>query len=254
MAQYIIGDVQGCYDSLMALLDEISYNEKKDELVFAGDAINRGPKSLDTLRFIAQSNNCKMVLGNHDLHLLAVDYGYRKLEKLDTLQDILQAPDSLNLINYIKQCNFAIVDKQKKNIIVHAGIPPNMSFNTFVEKLEKLESDFHRDSRSVLCRDDDMLNALTRIRFCRKDGRADYNYKGNVADGKACGLLPWFDFLHDSFYDYTIFFGHWAALNACTQQEKIIGLDTGCVWGAYLSAYCVQENKIYSVKAVENGL
>lgn len=256
MAKYIIGDVQGCFDSLMALFDEISFNELNDELIFAGDVINRGPKSLETLRFISRVKNCSVVLGNHDLHLLAIDAGYRSIEDCDSMQDILQAADRQTLIDYLYHCQFAKLDGKNNIIVVHAGIPPKMNLSTFKKQVENLNETLGKNPEMILnnMKKNEFAYAVTSIRFCKQDGEIDYSFKGNVDQGRKKGLTPWFEHLDVSFAECTILFGHWAALNVKTNQKKVIGLDTGCVYGGRLSAYCVDDEKMYSVKAVENGV
>lgn len=269
MASYVIGDVQGCYDELILLLDKIQFNATKDKLIFCGDLVNRGPNSLTVLRLIKSLDKAaKVILGNHDLYLLAIAYGYLPLGKKDTLHDVLEAPDKEDLITWLRKQHF--VYTHKNHIITHAGIPPiwslkkakrlglelefvlqtDMCFQLFMSNLFGNEPNlWHNDLRDVnrwRC----IANYFTRMRLCNKNGRLDFDFKGAIKD-KPSTLDGWFNLPNPKIDSkHTLLFGHWAALNGITNNPRRIALDTGCVWGGKLTAYCIDTKQIYQVDAI----
>jgi len=256
MATYMIGDVQGCFKTLQALLEKIQFDETRDTLWFAGDLVNRGPDSLGVLRFIA-SLRCpyQVVLGNHDIHLLAVYENIRTSGKNDTLEEVLTAPDAKMLMNWLRQKSLVHIDEEKKAIMVHAGVAPHWHLKDLqvnaVMAEEALRSLHYRDALKKIFadRDSDLKQAvdvLTRIRFCFQNGELDF--KNKVKPSSAKELMPWFSLLNETWNEYTIFFGHWAALNGKTDRPNIIALDTGCVWGGKLTAYCWETQQKISVE------
>ena len=263
MNTYIIGDVQGCFDSLQALLRKINFNEKKDRLAFVGDLVNRGPKSLETLRFIVQLKNPLIVLGNHDLHLLAL-YFLRDHFSLipHTLQDVLNAPDCEALIYFLLQQPFLI--EHNNFVMVHAGIPPQWSVATALQhameakkQLQKNPVEFFKHiygNFPAIWHDDlpewdktrYIINAFTRMRFCKQDGTLDLDNKTVTTDAQ---FRPWFEWT--PYPTKNIVFGHWASLQN-RPQAHYFALDTGCVWGGQLTALCVPDFQLICVNACDN--
>ena len=255
MSTYVIGDVQGCYQSLLALLDKLEFNETSDELWFVGDLVNRGPDSLSVLRFI-KNLKCpyKVVLGNHDIHLLAIYAGVRKLKRSDTLRAVLEADDIHEIIDWLRYQPLAYINKEKKLLMVHAGVLPGwdaidvekanarsekaLRSDKYVKALKKIYAKRNRKLKKAVA-------ALTRIRLCDTDGVPDYKYKGTMYGSH--GLVPWFKLLSKELAEYKILFGHWAALMGETKTENVLGLDTGCVWGGSLTAYCLESEQKTSV-------
>ena len=258
MARYAIGDVQGCYDSLMALLDELNFDTEKDQLWFAGDLVNRGPKSLDSLRFIKQLGEskgqpAKVILGNHDLHLLACYYSDKTAKKKDTFSDILNAPDCAELMHWLVSQPLMLWDQQANFVMTHAGIPPiwsvNLAFALSQEVTEKLKSTERRsffenmygnepavwaDDLTGLERLRTITNYFTRMRFIKANGELDFAAKEGLGSAPD-DFAPWFSFPPKN--DARFIFGHWAALSGKTAYgEQFQAIDTACVWGGQLTA------------------
>lgn len=253
MATYAIGDVQGCYDALCCLLDKIDYEPSKDELWFAGDLVNRGPDSLATLRKI-KSLNARIVLGNHDLHLLACFYSSQPKapKKKDTFNDILSAPDCEELLLWLKQQPLMHWDKKRKIVMTHAGLPhiwnTEKAFELSREVQQKLNSDDVADYFDAMYGNDPdvwsegltgvarlrvITNYFTRMRFITELGALDFAAKESIESAPQ-GFRPWFDFSDER--GESILFGHWAALSGETNKSLIHALDTGCVWNGALTA------------------
>ena len=272
MATYAIGDIQGCFDELMNLLEVVNFSDS-DQLWFAGDLVNRGPKSLETLRFIkGLGERAKVVLGNHDLHLLAIYYAKAKFTKSDTLSSVLNASDCKELMHWLKAQPLLHFDAQFNTLMVHAGIPANWSLtqamNLASEVEQSLQSDQHLaffcnmygntpDSWDNSLTGQDRLrcitNMLTRMRFCTAQQQLNLSFKGENGYQPE-GLAPWFDFhakqtTPDNLL--RILFGHWAALMGNTGRDDIIALDTGCVWGEKLTAICLDSRKLYSTPSLK---
>lgn len=254
MALYAIGDIQGCYDALRRLLDKISFDPKHDQLWVAGDLVNRGPESLQTLRYLKSLGaSCTAVLGNHDLHLLAVAAGLRKQKKKDTLEDILDAPDSDELLHWLRHRPVLHHDAHRGITMVHAGIPPIWTLKKAIKRARKLEAalqsdDYEATLHSLFKEDKPRLwdsalsrkkklrltaNYFTRMRFCTEKGLLDFD---NKTGEPHAGFAPWFAFPYSPCYRETIIFGHWAALEGKTGLNHIHAIDTGCVWGKQLTA------------------
>lgn len=261
MATYVIGDVQGCYDQLQHLLDAIAFNQKQDQLWFCGDLVARGPKSLETLRFIkALGSSAITVLGNHDLNLIASFYGHGVIKNSDQLNALQQAPDFAELVHWLQQQPL-LYSPCEQYLLVHAGIPPGWDRATAIQQAQRVSQALQHDAAQLTAamygNEPDSwqhaqsateqlrftINALTRMRFCQLDGRLELKEKGEPGSAH---LKPWFDFW-PSDNSTTIFFGHWAALNGACAHPKAIALDTGCVWGNLLTAYCIQTKQRYSV-------
>lgn len=263
MTSYVIGDVQGCYDELMELLNRIRFSASRDRLIFVGDLVNRGPKSLEVLRFVKSlGKSAKVVLGNHDLYLLARAYRYLPKTKNDTLDDILHAEDKDVLISWLRKQR--LLYQSGDYVITHAGIPPIWS----VKKARKRAKELEFVLRTELCcrlflsnlfgnepnrwrkslqgvnRWRCIANYFTRMRFCSDKGVLDLNSKGRTADSPE-KFKPWFSIQNPKLKPkYTLIFGHWAALQGKTDNTKFIATDTGCIWGGKLTAYCL-DNKTY---------
>lgn len=251
MAVYAIGDIQGCFDELTLLLRRIDFRPEEDILWFAGDLVNRGPKSLATLRLIqGLGEKAIAVLGNHDLHLLAVAAGIRPLKKSDTFQDILEAPDRDELLNWLRGLPFLYQDKDRGYTLIHAGIPPQWTVEEAGKKARELENVLRGSSyiefiRSWYKAQEEesasrskrrliyAANCLTRLRFCDR--------QGNLIDctgppgSQPESYYPWFDVPGRTALTMKIICGHWAALSY-HEGDNVYALDTGCVWGGGLTA------------------
>lgn len=255
MATYAIGDVQGCLEPLQCLLQKIEFNPTKDTLWFAGDLINRGPDSLATLRLLYKlRESIVIVLGNHDLHFIAVYYGLRKRGKNDTLDELLRAPDCPDLIYWLRQQKLVHHDPVLGFTMVHAGIPPQWDLHdalTYSREIEhilqsdKIETFLANMYGNLPSRWDNNLSGLdrsrlitnyfTRMRFCSSDGELELQTKEN-ADAAPAGFSPWFLINKRKMENQKIVFGHWAALEGQSGISHVYALDTGCVWGGSLTA------------------
>jgi len=270
MATYAIGDIQGCFDELQALLQlvEFSYD---DTLWIAGDLVNRGPKSLETLRYLKSlGDQALCVLGNHDLHLLAVYFGSSPRKRSDTLNSILDAPDCEELLSWLRKQKLLVLDSTNQFVMTHAGIPPCWS----IKKTKKRAKEIEKVLDSTLAKEffDHMYgnqpdtwsadlegwerlrlitNYLTRMRFCSAEGKLDFSAKGTL-DSQPDGYRPWFELPRKDISENNIriLFGHWAALEGVTTGENIYALDTGCVWGNKLTALRLDDLKIFSTPAI----
>lgn len=266
MATYVVGDIQGCLKPLLFLMEKVKFDPLKDELWSVGDIVNRGSQSLDTLRFLKSlGGSFQMVLGNHDLHLIAVAYGVRPQKKGDTLGDILTAPDCPELIDWLRKQ--PLIFRQKNHVVVHAGIPHIWSIARAMELAGEVASalggpdpmPFLRDmyGNEPPCWSDQLTgstrlrvitNYLTRMRCCRNDGTLDLLFKG-PANESPKSFLPWFNHYQPSSpKQENIFFGHWAALKSDTYHEKFHALDSGCVWGGQLTFYCTEDMRRITCK------
>lgn len=255
MATYAVGDLQGCLEPLQCLLKQVAFDPAKDRLWLVGDLINRGPQSLETLRFlysIRESLIC--VLGNHDLHLLAVGQNIERLKKADTLREILEAPDCAELLEWVRQQKLMHYDEQRDIALVHAGIPPQWSLRKALKCAAEVEEALHDDNRFALYLDgmygnepvkwDNDLkgaarlrvitNYFTRMRFCTSDGKLDLKGKEGI-DTAPPGYAPWFTHKARKTRGLKIIFGHWAALEGQCNEPGLFALDTGCVWGGAMT-------------------
>ena len=268
MATYVIGDIQGCFDELKALLAVINYQEDTDELWFTGDLVNRGPKSLEVLRFIKAIPRCVTVLGNHDLGLLTLAHTPHHL-KNHTLDEILLAPDCAQLLTWLRQQPLLYAPANSSYVLVHAGIPPQWSLSEAKrlaleveiilkgpDYLNLLETMF--GNVPALWNEDlqgadryrYIINAFTRMRFCDGEGRLELGYKGTITEAPA-DLLPWFTIADRKTRNDKILFGHWAALEGQVTEPNVYALDTGCVWGGSLTALRLEDGQRFSVKCGE---
>lgn len=266
MATYAIGDVQGCLDALQRLLVHIEFHPEKDTLWFTGDLVNRGPQSLATLRFIKElGNKHHVVLGNHDLHLLAVAHGAHTGQEDDTIQEILLAPDRQALLDWLRHLPLMHHDETLGFTMAHAGLAPAWDLakaKALSQEVEHvLQSDHASDffhhmygNRPDLWQDDlqgwerlrCITNYFTRMRFCYADGRLNLRNKGTI-DSHSDELMPWFRVPHRQNAKLNIIFGHWAALAGITHTPRVHALDTGCVWGYTLTAMRLEDEKRFQV-------
>ncbi len=263
MATYAIGDIQGCLISFKKLLHQIGFNPDRDRLWLVGDLVNRGPDSLGVLRLAKDLGPaCVTVLGNHDLHLLAVHAGIASLHKKDTLQPILEAPDCEDLIVWLRHQN--LLHRESSYVMVHAGILPQLSIEqakALATEVEiALRADQYQEPLAVLYQStacawradfsaDERLgfttNMLTRLRVCSPEGEINLSFKGEPHKSPE-GYLPWY-LLPPAFpRSETIIFGHWSALGGLINQ-KHIGIDGGCIWGHELMAFCLEDRKVHRV-------
>lgn len=263
MAIYAIGDLQGCYKSFRQLLDLISFDDSCDKLWLVGDIVNRGSDSLALLRFLKQAgDSAKIVLGNHDLHLLMVAEGLAKADAGDTLQPILDAPDRDELLHWLRHQSLLHVDDNF--VMVHAGLLPTWSVKKSLQLASEVETALRQENFQEVfanlygnqpnCWDDGLIdferlrlivNAMTRMRVCTSDGHIDFSYKGNEAHIPV-GYMPWFDVPNRASERATIVCGHWSALGLKV-RENLIALDTGCLWGGSLTAIRLADRKIFQV-------
>jgi len=241
MSIYAIGDLQGCYKEFRQLLDKIKFDPAKDTLWLAGDLVNRGPKSLKTLRYVKNLGDAAItVLGNHDLHLIAAYALPKDYPAGDDLQDIIDAPDAEELIDWLRHRPLIHYDKKKNTALVHAGISPQWSIQEALLYAQEFES--------VLKRKDYRLflpamygDLFTRMRFCDKNGRLTFTEKNNPSKAPD-GLLPWFTVPKRKNSDVRIVFGHWSTLGYLN-EDNLLAVDTGCVWGGELTAVKITNKK-----------
>lgn len=267
MAVYAIGDVQGCYAPLQKLLARLRFDPAQDYLWFTGDLVNRGPQSLEVLRFVqGLGERAVCVLGNHDLHLLAVATGAAKSKKLDTLDEILRAPDRGELLHWLRACPLLHHDAALGYTLIHAGLLPPWDFAQAQRLAREAESmlrgdqyqeffhhmygdlpDHWNENLHGFDRLRVIVNAFTRLRYCDLDGNMDLRPKGPLGSQPA-DLLPWFQIPGRRSRELKIVFGHWSALGLW-RGEGVIGLDSGCLWGRSLSAarLDVEPVEIFSV-------
>ncbi len=254
MPRYAIGDIQGCCDELKALLKRLDYSPDRDQLWIVGDLVNRGPRSLETLRFVrALGANATVVLGNHDLHLLALAYGSKRAPgRGDTLGEILEAPDRDQLLEWLLARPLLVYDEPRGDLLVHAALAPQWTPRQAATLAREVEAVLRNDARTLFdamygnkpdrwadnLRGMDRLrfiiNVLTRARFFTRDGVLDLEMK--TAPGEQPdALLPWFDVPGRASSEVRIVCGHWSTLGL-KRRRDLIALDTGCVWGGQLTA------------------
>ena len=255
MTTYAVGDLQGCLQPLQCLLQEVAFDPAKDRLWLVGDLVNRGPQSLETLRFLyAMRDSLICVLGNHDLHLLAVAQNIERLKKADTLQEILDAPDRDDLLDWLRRQKLLHYDAERDCVLVHAGIPPQWTLAKALKRAAEVEAALQDDLRLPLFLDGMygnqptlwdkdlqgvtrlrvITNYFTRMRFCTSEGALDLKSKEGL-DSAPPGFAPWFSFPSRKTRQHKIIFGHWAALEGQCSEPNLFALDTGCVWGGSMT-------------------
>ena len=276
MANYAIGDIQGCYKEFKLALKKVNFNLDEDYLWLVGDLINRGPDSLKLLKHIYKiKERTHIVLGNHDLHFLACFYGQRKLAKADTISKLMQSKKSLKYAKFLMEQplifkkEIVFKNKSKKVIMVHAGIPPNLSLENCFDLNKEFQIALKKNPKRILkkifnnpfskfskkmSRIDRIIffaNALTRIRACNHKGEIDFNFKGRINEIPK-KLNAWFNF-ENSFIsgNSQLIFGHWAAIKGKTKKKDIFGLDTGCVWGDKLTIMRLEDNKRFQIDRIK---
>ena len=250
--EYLIGDVQGCCSALERLLLKIGFSASRDRIYLLGDLVNRGPRSLDTTRLLRDlGSSATCLLGNHDLHLLAVAHGLRKPHRSDTMDDILAAPDREDLLTWL--CRHRLACFEQGWLMVHAGVVPQWDLETTLRLAAEVEHELQGDrlheflqvmygNEPTQWREDlagfermrFIVNVFTRIRFCDADGHLDLASKGD-ADTAPPGFSPWFDIPGRRTAEVPIAFGHWSTLGLINRAD-LLALDTGCVWGGQLTA------------------
>jgi bis(5'-nucleosyl)-tetraphosphatase (symmetrical) len=260
MSLYLIGDVQGCDAALQRLLDTLAFSPSRDTLFLLGDLVNRGPDSAGVLRrLMAYGDSARCLLGNHDLHLLAVAHGVRKPKRKDTLDGILNAPDRKAMLHWLRNQRMAMLESIGGNplLMVHAGVLPAWTASKTIALAHEVEAvlqssaagDFFHamycdapttwsESLAGTDRIRVIVNALTRLRFCTPVGAMEFEAKASAATAPA-GYRPWFDVPGRKTADITVAFGHWSTLGWLDRTD-VYAMDTGCVWGGALSALRVE--------------
>lgn len=269
MAIYAIGDVQGCLHELKALLAELDFRPHQDQLWFAGDLVNRGPRSLDVLRFVTDlGDRAIAVLGNHDLHLLAVAAGKQRLRRKDTIEEILEAPDRDQLLTWLRTRPLLHHDPHLEFTIIHAGLPPqwdlavakrcarevetalrNAEYPRFLDHMLGDLPDRWSDRLTGFARLRFITNCLTRLRYCDRDGVLNLVENGPPGTQRP-SLMPWFEVPSRRSQSERIIFGHWATLQlnqAPHPRHDVYHLDAGCAWGGHLTALRLDTLRYVSV-------
>lgn len=267
MALYLIGDIQGCYQELRALLSKIKFDPTQDKLWALGDIVARGSDSLSTMRYLKSlGKSFNMVLGNHDLHLLAIYNQLKKAKKNDLLDDLLKAPDLPELIEWLRHMPLLLQTPDKKGFLSHAGLSPQwrieeaISNAKFAEK--KLQSKNYvkwlacmygeqpNNWKNISNKEEKFrytVNAFTRMRFCYLDGSLEFKCKQDIYNTPE-NLQPWFE-LTSLPSEYSWIFGHWASLLGQCNKENLYATDTGCVWGNYLTILRWDDKKLFTEQA-----
>lgn len=263
MATYAIGDLQGCFFSFQDLIKKIQFNPMHDRLWFVGDLINRGPGSLNVMRWMLEHQSSVVtVLGNHDLHTLVVAEGFVSAHRSDTIQALLDAPDAPELLGWLRQQ--PLVHFEHGYLMVHAGLLPEWTIDQAIELGAEvhlaLQADNYREFLQHMYGNDPkrwddgltgwdrlrvITNAMTRLRICSADGEMEFKFKGelqNIPDG----YQPWFELSQRASVNTPIVFGHWSALGL-QHKSNVYSLDTGCLWGGYLSAMRLEDRRIFQV-------
>lgn len=261
MPSYAIGDLQGCLDPFKRLLEQIDFDPAADTLWLTGDLVNRGPRSLEVLRFVRSlGDRHRIVLGNHDLHLLALAENVREGASDDTLLPVLRAPDRDSLLTWLSHQPLMHYDPEAGFVMTHAGLPPQWTLEMAGALAREVEAALQGEQRQGYLQhlygnhpdhwDPALLgwdrlrcitNYFTRMRLCWPDGRLV------LEEGESAGALPWFEIDACEDRSCTILFGHWAALSGRTGRENVIALDTGCVWGYSLTAFRLEDRERFSV-------
>jgi len=277
MAIYLVGDIQGCFNELTALLTQVKFDSKKDTLYLAGDLVARGPNSLETLRFVKSlGKSAKVVLGNHDLHLLAVHAGLKKAKQADSLSALLAAPDINELMDWLaaqpllqkipKINSYSKVESENLEdyaYMSHAGISPQWQLSDAVEQAElihkKLSGSDRKTWLSLMYGEEPnnwhdavtdidkfrySINAFTRMRFCFLDGSLEFTQKDAPETLTVDNITPWYE-LSKTIINTAWVFGHWASLMGKSSTPNIYPLDTGCVWGNELTMLRWHDKKYF---------
>lgn len=261
MATYAVGDIQGCYNELQRLLDQVAFDPAQDRLWLVGDLVNRGPGSLEVLRLVKSLGESAItVLGNHDLHLLAVAAGVAELHRSDTLDSVLQAPDCEELLHWLRHQRLAHAEGDY--VLVHAGLLPQWSvaqaaslareveqalqggdYVTFLSRMYGNSPQGWSDDLTGYKRLRVIVNAFTRTRILTPQGEMEFKFKGELPNIPA-GYLPWYDVPRRASREATVIFGHWSALGLLLRKE-VIALDTGCLWGGPMTAIRLEDRHLF---------
>ena len=268
---YVIGDVQGCFEALKALLKTIQFDPDQDFIWFAGDLVARGENSLGALRFIkklVERNAAATVLGNHDLTLLAAARGIKTIKDKDNIRDVIDAIDSDDLIDWLRKQPLCVFPNAT-TILTHAGIPTNWTaeqaaalaaeveaviaaddfdvVDAFLKDMYGKEPTLWSDELTGNARLRCIVNYLTRMRLTDSVGRLEFSFKDSLSDPMPEGFKPWFDFVSQAAKTHKVVFGHWAALQGKTISDSIQNVDGGCVWGHQLMAYRLEDESLFAV-------
>ncbi len=268
MATYAVGDIQGCYTEFVALLDAVSFDPAHDRLWLLGDLVNRGPDSLAVMDLVMSlDQRTTIVLGNHDLHFLAIHYGGHPPVSGDTFHDLLAAPGVGRIAEWMRAQRFFHVDHTLGFAMAHAGILPGWSvrraegysrelmavlrgteFRTYFRDLYGNVPDRFSEDLAGMDRWRILTNVFTRMRLIDGDAHLNFSHKGALAQAPA-GQIPWYESITDELRSKRLLFGHWAALEGHTGRDDIIALDTGCVWGRDLTALCLETGELTRIPA-----
>lgn len=281
MAIYLVGDIQGCFNELTSLLSQVNFDRKKDILYLAGDLVARGPNSLETLRFVKSlGKSAKVVLGNHDLHLLSVHAGIKKAKKADNLSALLAAPDVDELMDWLAAqpllqkipnttpcSNTKINAKEDYAYMSHAGISPQWRLIDALEQAELIQTKLASSERNTwlaLMYGEEpnswykaktdvekfrySINAFTRMRFCFSDGSLEFTQKESPENTTLATIMPWYE-LSKTINTTPWVFGHWASLMGTSSHPNIYPLDTGCVWGNHMTMIRWHDKKHFKINA-----
>lgn len=268
---YVIGDVQGCFEALKALLKTIQFDPDQDFIWFAGDLVARGENSLGALRFIkklVERNAAATVLGNHDLTLLAAARGIKTIKDKDNIRDVIDAIDSDDLIDWLRKQPLCVFPNAT-TVLTHAGIPTNWTaeqtaalaaeveaviaaddfdvVDAFLKEMYGKEPTLWSDELTGHARLRCIVNYLTRMRLTDSTGRLEFSFKDSLSDPMPEGLKPWFEFASRAAQTHKVVFGHWAALQGKTISDSIQNVDGGCVWGHQLMAYRLEDETLFAV-------
>ncbi len=264
MATIAVGDIQGCFDEFLAIVEQAQFDPSKDELWIVGDIVNRGPRSLDALRWLYQLRDCVVaVLGNHDLHLLAVAFGGHRPGRRDNFDDVLSARDADELLHWLRSLPLLHYEPEGRWLMVHAGIPHIWSvgqaaalaseveavmrgpdYARYFQRMYGDDPDLWSEGLSGMDRHRNITNYLTRMRFVDSEGRLNLSRKGGVEDAPP-GFFPWYTRRHPDNADVNVLFGHWASIDGNTGVLKTFALDTGCVWGRSLTALRLDDGEYF---------
>ncbi len=267
MSSYAIGDIQGCFDELQQLLHQIQFDPSKDRIWFTGDLVNRGPRSLDTLRFVkGLGDSAVTVLGNHDLHLLAVwQNKHKHFSSNDSLKAIFEADDCEQLLQWLRHQPLMHYDSELDYAMFHAGLPPQWDRDEALARAGEVEEvlrgkSFHEflghmygnkpthwsENLKGWDRLRFIVNCFTRLRLCDAKGRLEFKHKGELHDAPE-GYRPWFELEQRRSATQRLVFGHWSALGLY-QQHNVNGIDTGCLWGGSLTALHLETGEAISLE------
>jgi len=261
---WAIGDIQGCYDNFQRLLKKIEFNPKSDKLWLVGDLVNRGPKSLEVLEYLYDiQESCNIVLGNHDVSLIATYYGLKKPNE-NTLP-VLESKNADKLINWLRSLPFIHIDYDLGYIMAHAGIAPQFELGSaiyynklltkelsgknareWLEKILKKKATKFHPKADIIEEERYALGSFISMRYCYVDGTLDFKQKGSPKELKRDDLYPWFDCPNRKKLELKVVFGHWSTLGFLN-REDIVALDTGCVWKKSLSAFSLENSKLVQI-------